>query len=1037
MWVRIGSLGLRKKLLGAFGVILAITVLLSGLSYRAVLNNERAGDRVIHTQTVITDLNQLLNTLYGARTSYSSYLLTGQDTWLFSLESSRADYDTRIRQLRAETADNPEQQERLALIDTLATSWFTETMDPLLAQRREAPPANPAADIATLGAIQTSRDQFNGVQAFVDRAIVMEQELLAGRTERAQAEDMRLQRLLVFGTAAAVLAGLVLAWLIASDIAGRTGRLTTLALEISGGSYGKRLRFRRQDEIGRAANAFDQMADHLQATMGQLEEAARQEQAGRHQLAAILNNVADGIITFRPDGTITESNIAVERMFDMTEDELRGARVDDLLACDPRGNGPASALALILPPDHETEGAMHLVHGCRDGEISFPLEVAVSQMPDGDGPQYIGVMRDITERVEAERKLQEQYEQAHRTRSIANAVLDAAGEGMILISPDQKITAVNRRFADMFKISIPAVIGHSMKEYGPDLNKRIGETDRFREMLWTSVGDSERRIEDAFTQVWPQHRELAMVSTPVRTRDAVHIGRVFAFRDVTHEREVDRMKTEFVSMVSHELRTPLTSIKGYVDLLLEGEVGDLSPEQHEFLEIVGSNAERLVSLINDILDISRIEAGKITLNLAPVDLRALIDRLALSFRPQIEAKRQALVVDIPANLPHVRGDHDRLVQIFTNLISNAHKYTPAGGHITIRALSQGRNVRLSVADTGIGLTPEERAQLFARFYRAQNRTTQEVGGTGLGLSITRSLVEMHGGSIAVDSTPGEGSTFTVFLPEVPAQPSPLPATPASENGARRERVDGRILIVEDEPDIANLIRRYLARAGYEVLTAPDAATALQIARERPLDLITLDVILPDADGFTLLEWLKSDPRTAAIPVIVLSMVADDGQGRTLGAVDYLAKPIREDALLQRIDRLLADAHPGTILVVDDEPDIRRLLAQQLAKAGYQTLEAGDGGEAVRIATEHELDAIFLDIRMPVMDGISALQAIRQVRTPAELPIIMMTASPGMMDAAESLVASLGIADLLEKPISGEELAQTIAKNLGHEHEVPS
>jgi CheY-like chemotaxis protein len=167
------------------------------------------------------------------------------------------------------------------------------------------------------------------------------------------------------------------------------------------------------------------------------------------------------------------------------------------------------------------------------------------------------------------------------------------------------------------------------------------------------------------------------------------------------------------------------------------------------------------------------------------------------------------------------------------------------------------------------------------------------------------------------------------------------------------------------------------------------------------------------------------------------MVADDGQGRTLGAVDYLAKPIREDALLQRIDRLLATTHPGTILVVDDEPDIRRLLAQQLAKAGYQTLEAANGAEAVRIATEHELDAVFLDIRMPVMDGISALQTIRKVRTPAELPIIMMTASPGMMDAAESMVASLGIADLLEKPISGEELAQTIARTLGHKDEVPS
>lgn len=1028
MWLRIGNLGLRRKLLGAFGVVLAITVVLSAASYRAVLHNEQASAWVLHSQNVITDLNELLNTLYGVRTNYSSYLLTGETTWLPPYQTAREHYRVLMDDLTAETADNVDQQDRLRTIDDLVTTWFTETLDPTVASRQQSTPDNPANDPATAQAIEASRGQFSQIQGFLNQAIDDEAALFEERSEEAEVRNLALRRLLIFGTGGAVIVGVVLAWLIAGDIAGRAGRLTSMARQIAGGDFGQRLRFRRQDEIGQAATAFDQMTDTLQSTMRQLEQSAAEAQTERRRTGAVLNSTADGILTFLPDGTITESNPAAERMFAREADAFRGLHIDELLRCDPATPDQGPVVPLILPADHETQGARRTVLGCRADGATFPLEIAVSRMEDG-ADQYIGVVRDITERREAERKFQAQFRRAQRTRSIANAVLDAAGEGMILISPDRRITAVNRRFADLFQITITDVIDRSMQHFGADLDQRIGEAGQFREMLYASVGDSERRIEQTFTQIWPQRRELDMVSTPVSTRDGEHVGRVYAFRDVTRERELDRMKSEFVSMVSHELRTPLTSIKGYVDLLLEGEVGALTPDQQEFLEIVGSNAERLVSLINDILDISRIEAGRIALTMAPVDLPSLLERLVISFRPQIEAKRQRLVVDIAPSVPPARGDAERLTQIFANLISNAHKYTPAGGTLTIRAGAIGNRVVASVADTGIGLSQEEQEQLFTRFYRAQNRTTQEVGGTGLGLSITRSLVDLHGGTIAVESTPGKGSTFTVALPQAIEEVAAVGPT----NGAHDAH--GRILIVEDEPDIARLIRRYLERAGYEVHLASDAATALRIARETPLDLITLDVILPDTDGFTLLEWLKNDARTAGIPVIMLSMVADEGQGRSLGAVDYLVKPIREDALLQRISRLLASNRSGTVLVADDEADVRRLLARQLARAGYQVLEAENGEEAVEAATTQDLDAVFLDIRMPVLDGFNALKAIRAVRTEAELPIVMMTASPGAADAAQGMLASLGIADLLQKPISAEELARTIATSMRQEREV--
>ncbi len=322
--------------------------------------------------------------------------------------------------------------------------------------------------------------------------------------------------------------------------------------------------------------------------------------------------------------------------------------------------------------------------------------------------------------------------------------------------------------------------------------------------------------------------------------------------------QADRMKSEFVSLVSHELRTPLTSIKGYIDLLLDGDAGELTGEQREYLGIVKNNAERLIALINDLLDVSRIESGKIELHCSPVDLTCLIHGVADSLRPSIEEKGQHLTLTLAdgheplpggrdgSPLPAVLADPDRVTQILSNLLSNAYKYTPAGGSISVRAYTEGDYVRVDVRDTGIGLSTEEQSQLFTRFFRARNRVTQEVGGTGLGLSIARSLVEMHGGKITVSSSPGQGSTFSFTLPVAQAQAEPEVSSHPAQPGKR-------ILVVDDEPDIAHLIQRYLEHEGYQVLLAHNAADALRVARSEHPDLITLDIKPPDAGGFTVLE----------------------------------------------------------------------------------------------------------------------------------------------------------------------------------------
>jgi signal transduction histidine kinase len=307
--------------------------------------------------------------------------------------------------------------------------------------------------------------------------------------------------------------------------------------------------------------------------------------------------------------------------------------------------------------------------------------------------------------------------------------------------------------------------------------------------MYHALQDTQTIFHERVSQRKPQQRELAIFSSPVWTANQTHLGRLYIFRDVTHERAVERMKSEFVAMVSHELRTPLTSIKGYVDMLLDGDAGLLADEHLELLRIVKSNADRLLLLINDLLDMSKIEAGKLSLHRIPLDLRPLIWQVAAALRPHLDAKQQRLTLDLPetspdGSAPLIAGDAARLSQILTNLLSNAIKYTPQNGEITIRLTKEPPWLCIAVQDTGIGMTLEEQDHIFDRFYRARNRATRETSGTGLGLAITRSLVELHDGRITVESQPGHGSTFRVYIPL-------LEYVDQHDNALTATRTDGR------------------------------------------------------------------------------------------------------------------------------------------------------------------------------------------------------------------------------------------------------
>ncbi|MDP3012943.1 MAG: ATP-binding protein, partial [Candidatus Subteraquimicrobiales bacterium] len=390
----------------------------------------------------------------------------------------------------------------------------------------------------------------------------------------------------------------------------------------------------------------------------------------------------------------------------------------------------------------------------------------------------------------------------------------------------------------------------------------------------------------------PEKKVLKVKTSPALDENGNLLGYVRTLQDITLEKEIDAMKSEFISTVAHEFRIPLTSIKGYVDLILEGEAGDLNETQQEFLEIVKKNNERLVNLINDFLDISRIESGRVQFKIKEHSLDKIITEVVKTFAELAERKQIQVKLNIPSDLPPVVIDHDRVTQVLNNLVSNAIKYSFKGGKIDISVGADKNFETVNVTDTGMGISSEDCANLFKKFYRVDSSLTQEIGGSGLGLSICKTIVEMHGGKIWVESETGKGSTFSFTVPVVQKK--------KKEKLPQLVKQGMRILVVDDEPDIANLIQIYLEKEGYFVIKAYDGEEALKLARKEKPDLITLDIMMEGMDGFEVLRRLKADAGTASIPVVVLSAVLDEEKGYRLGAVDYLAKSIDQDKLTYTI-----------------------------------------------------------------------------------------------------------------------------------------
>lgn len=512
--------------------------------------------------------------------------------------------------------------------------------------------------------------------------------------------------------------------------------------------------------------------------------------------------------------------------------------------------------------------------------------------------------------------------------------------------------------------------------------------------------------------------------------------------------ELDRLKSDLLANVSHELRTPLTAIQGYAEAIGDELLGPANAAQREALAVVTRNTVRLRGMIDQLLNYSRLDAGAIRVELEPLDLATIAGQAVANART-LAPPGVSVRVDAPADLPLALGDPARLAQVIENLLTNGIKFTPTGEIVVaLRQVvdSAGPAIEVAVRDTGVGIPIEQQARIFDRFYQVDGSSTRRYGGMGLGLAIVREILAAHGSAIAVDSTVGQGTTFRFRLPLAPAVDRSRALTAARTVAVRR------LLLVDDDAVFLSTVASLLGRHGYHVETATTIAGGLAAVAARHPDLVLLDRLLPDGDGFDLLTSLGADPATANIPVLVVSIRDERALGLKLGAAGYLVKPIDPGSLRQAVAAALPgypfappDARPPgagsglegasastgpLVLVVDDEPDLRELLATRLRADGVRVATAADGHAALALLAgpaETLPQLVLLDLMMPGVDGWHVLRRLRAQETTRDLPVIVLTARDSPQDRATG--AELGVADYIHKPFDLGALVREIEGTL--------
>jgi signal transduction histidine kinase/DNA-binding response OmpR family regulator len=554
-----------------------------------------------------------------------------------------------------------------------------------------------------------------------------------------------------------------------------------------------------------------------------------------------------------------------------------------------------------------------------------------------------------------------------------------------------------------------------------DIRKPESEGGGFEERYWSPVNSPVlgptgevlyiiHRVEDVTKFIRLKHQELAQEKIAEELRTHAGQMEVEIYQRAAEVQEANRrleatnqellrakeeaergsrFKDQFLSTMSHELRTPLNAVLGFSDLLADESYGPLNDRQRRYVGHIHTGGKHLLTLISDILDLSKIEAGRMELTNESLRVEAIFSEVLSVMGPLADKKSQSLSKNSEPGLI-VRADSVRFKQVLMNLLGNAIKFTPKGGSIELGAHLAGGRVRVEVRDNGPGIPPAEQQRIFEAFYRL-HESGKKTEGTGLGLAITHRLVELHGGELTLDSELGKGSCFYFSLPVAVAIQDALPHPPPP--AGTRVRLP-RVLVIEDDRAAAQLIQTQLMSAGYESLVCQEPQNALELAVQFQPGAITLDIVMKPKNGWEILSQLKRDPRTSHIPLIVVSMVDQPGMGTLLGADEYLVKPVDKATLLAALQRRVSILSPSKrkrpILVVEDDTATREFIVEMLTAQGYAVATASDGAQARAQVAANKPELVILDLMLPGASGFELLSEWRASPRTADLPVFILT-----------------------------------------------
>lgn len=637
----------------------------------------------------------------------------------------------------------------------------------------------------------------------------------------------------------------------------------------------------------------------------------------------------------------------------------------------------------------------------------------------------------------------------YRLEALDTVMLDGIAEQIAQFSVRRRSENNNRQLAYIVQSASEAIFSQGndglITSWNRGAEKLLGYTEDEVRGRKSSMFVAPEKIEEYFTHLDTanagQENTLETVrlrkdGKPIEVAISIHpvfdehnriVGRSVFMRDITERKAAEKRVSEFYSIVSHELRTPLTSIRGALGLIEGGIVTPDSPQLMELIAVARGSSDRLIRLVNDMLDLKKIEAGKMEFSKQKVEAGDCVRKTVQSLTGMAEEANVKLICNTTCN-DMVFADYDKLTQILTNLGSNAIKFSPEGAEVIFDAfLTEDGNVRFAVADSGCGIADEDKGKLFDKFQQIDSSDTRQKGGTGLGLAICRALVDQHQGTIGFESQVGVGSTFWFELPLFATAPTPVRREIEDRIGA--SRLKGRVLLVEDDDELATVIGAVIKHQGCKFVRASTIAEAKSYLADSVPDVVILDLTLPDGSGLELLEMLRNNPNTIDVPVIVSTgQQSEEKMNGNATIVDWLLKPFDTGRLTVAVERALKVPGKCKVLVVDDDNDTRKVLSAQLRASGLDCIEAKDGLEAIYLTRKEAPDVIVLDVQMPHVDGFQVVEVLKKEEDLSSTPLVIYTGRDLSPEERDEL--TLGVTRHLLKGQNQWQLSDTIDELLG-------